>query len=308
MSLSHLSKHQKRRRWRLRLSFRPECQALEPKLLLSITPVDTTFYEDSIAEANSGTDIRHDFPFTEDVGPGVPTTYYYVSSAQATDVEGVLNYSNAIADATVNAASNAPSDGSENGTVTISSDSDNNNRANSYTYTFAQSSWSYTFMSSTNFLLDVTQSSLWKWNGPTEPGTRDIGSFDVMDVTTNTSVAHYELDVNSGQILSNTVEQSLPADQYSIKIIAATGATVAGSGSFTADVGTTEKTVLDWQILPETLTISSLNWRSDNNGGVDVGYTVGPADLPSGSTIDFFWATGPSVSDEIEGSPIYTPR
>lgn len=300
---SRMPKHRRRPH----LSFRPECEILSQKVLLSITPVDTSFYEDSTAEANSGTDYRFDFPFNEDVGPGVPATYSYYSYAYATSILGT-NYSHAYATTTVNAASNAPSDGSENGTVTINSSSENDNQNESYTYTFAQSSWSYAFTSSTEFLLNITQSSLWTWIAPTEAGTRDIGSFDVMNLSTNTSVAHYELDVNSGQILSNAVQQNLPADQYSIKIIAATGATVAGSENTATSAQTSEQSVLDWQILPETLTITSLNWRNANDGGVDVAYAVGPADLPSGSTIDFYWATAPSVSDEIEGSPIYSAQ
>ena len=46
---------------------------------------------------------------------------------------------------------------------------------------------------------------------------------------------------------------------------------------------------------------TDLHWDT-TKGGVDFSYTVSGGDLPADSTVDFYWATGPSTSDEIGGA------
>ena len=48
-----------------------------------------------------------------------------------------------------------------------------------------------------------------------------------------------------------------------------------------------------------------LSW-DPNQGGVDFGYQVSGGPLPANSSVDFYWASGPSEADELESQPIYS--
>ena len=49
--------------------------------------------------------------------------------------------------------------------------------------------------------------------------------------------------------------------------------------------------------------MNSLSW-DPNQGGVDFGYQVSGGPLPANSSVDFYWASGPSEADELEDQPM----
>ena len=52
------------------------------------------------------------------------------------------------------------------------------------------------------------------------------------------------------------------------------------------------------------IALNSLSWVA-KQGGVDFGYQVSGGTLPSSSSVDFYWATGPTEGDELEDQPIF---
>ena len=53
------------------------------------------------------------------------------------------------------------------------------------------------------------------------------------------------------------------------------------------------------------IALNSLSWVA-KQGGVDFGYQVSGGTLPSSSSVDFYWATGPTEGDELEDQPIFS--
>lgn len=138
------------------------------------------------------------------------------------------------------------------------------------------------------------------------PGLHVTDAFTVQNGSLNSHIYWGGTTSNPG---GQTVSAAVPLskyDSYAFDISLGLSKT-ATSSAYTYTLGATATGTLSWQFVP-TKTVLSMNSVSitTNGQGVHATYNITGNPLATPATIDFCWATGPSLSDAI-GSTIKVP-
>jgi hypothetical protein len=117
------------------------------------------------------------------------------------------------------------------------------------------------------------------------------------------SAFEYELDGKLAQLTKNgsgTLALPVVASDY-VSIFNFNG---WGSSDYHLDASISAQ--IHWEFTSPQITMTDLQWNK-NGGGVNFSYQVENGPLPDGSSVDFYWATGPDEQDKLGGQVFSSP-
>jgi hypothetical protein len=172
------------------------------------------------------------------------------------------------------------------------------NPTNVYDYSNAGS------RTNTDFISDTTGTLNFTYSIQSSGGYQNFADSDFVEAAVNQVGISYT-DANG---VSQDVSLTNGSGSLSVPISPLREIVVSdGNGFATAGYSIQGSTSvqIQWEYVSPQITTTALEWNTQA-GGVDFGYQVSGGPLPANSSVDFYWASGPSEADELEDQPIYS--